>query len=354
MMKHAIEFGNFVLDSFMDFVSIKHTLTENVELSFTARSEFTGHLETGPYLDDSIVKGIKQHIKYCFSSHFVVKDVSVNFEYWDGVRNAKRARFFLEYTMFLIHLLERFNPQQRSLTLVLIDYDARKQLPMDGSVLTSEHVNSGLTMMYSSSHAKVIVYRREEMIKVLTHEMIHFMNIDAKHISPSDESWLTNAFCLTKSVNMNEAFTDAFACTLNIVMYTILSSNTDRDFAGRLKANIQKEVKYIKGQARRVLEHVDFKDNTCEHYITEHTHAISYFVVKAILLHDVSSFCRFLQENNYMLKDINALGELLRRNIEDINWKTFGKKEFNGMKNINTLRMSSLDIINFLPTNKTI
>lgn len=353
MMKHVVDFGSLVLDRFMDFVSIKHKLMENVGLSLKVENESPGHLMAGPYLDPSVLNGIKQHIKYCFSANFVIKDVSVTFEYWDGMKNAKQARFFLEYTMFLIYLLERFNPQERKLTLILIDYDGKKVLPSDGGVLTSEHVNSGLTIMYASSNAEVIVYRREEMIKVLTHEMIHFLNMDAKHISSDDESWLTDKFCLTKSVNMNEAFTDAFACTLNVVMYTILSSQTDRDFQKRLATNLRKEIGYIKGQARRVLEYVDYKD-TCEHNITEHTHAISYFVVKAILLYDVGSFCEYLNKNNYMLKDINALVALLRRNIQSINWKTFGKREFSVMKNTNTLRMSSLDIIIFLPEKKTI
>lgn len=352
-MKHALEFGYFVLECFMDFLTIRHTLVDNVRLSLRVVNEFPSRLESGPYLDDSILKGIKENIKYCFYTNFVVKDVSVSFEFLDSSKNARRARFLMEYTMFLIYLLERFNPQARKLSLILIDYDAKKKLPVDGSVLTSEHVNSGLTMMFSSSYAEVIVYRREEMVKVLTHEMIHFLNIDAKYISPHEESWLTDTFCLTKSVNMNEAFTDAFACTLNVVMYTILSMKSDRTFSKLLAINLRKEIGYIKGQARRVLEHVNYKE-TCEHNITEHTHAISYYVVKAIMLQDVSSFCKFLDENNYMLKDINVLALLLRKNIEGINWKTFGKKEFNMMKNINTMRMSSLDIINFLQENKTI
>jgi hypothetical protein len=46
-------------------------------------------------------------------------------------------------------------------------------VPRQGEIVTPDHVNTGLNVRYSGGRVVVLVFRKEEAIKTLFHEILH-------------------------------------------------------------------------------------------------------------------------------------------------------------------------------------
>lgn len=342
--------ANHILNTFMDFISQKGEIYKSVLFDEHINPIEFNFLNETKYVNKNIAKRLKEFTHVGYTKTISIHNVHMQYEFWDNHENIKEASFFYNYACFLIYLISKWNKDDKNLKLVLINYDGKKKTP-ENHIFTSEHVNSGVTFYYSNYEGNILVYRKEEMVKVLTHEMIHFFDIDAKHIDVHKEKEISTKFCLnesTNSINVNEAFTDALACVINIIMYTIIESSiTNSKFKTLLKNNFVKEIGFIKSQARRVLNHVKY-DESCSIHNMEETHAISYYVIKSVILSDMKGFMKYLENNNYRLANIEEFITLVLLNINKINWKTYGIIDYNIYKDVNTMRMSSLDIINLI------
>jgi hypothetical protein len=204
--------------------------------------------------------------------------------------------------------------------------------------------------MMNAIEGDVIVYRSEEMTKVLIHELIHFYDFDRKHIGSNVERELNMYFNLTgKTITVNESFTDTFACLINTVIYSIFQYPLIIDakqFVAKFMINYEKEKAFITSQAANVLKHQGYNitqrgkiiKTTANH---EKTHVISYYVLKAANFNNIERFIDFLHRYNYHLDNPIEYIELLKANIKILADILYIFKNAN---HLNSLRMTSLDI----------
>ena len=352
-MKSFEEFAIFVYNTFASSKVLRNNEVKSLlydhgwEVNANARIK----LENSTYMDARIIHSITQMMKVVHRKTLQYNGITINYEFWDNGENMKYARFFLGYACFLIDLLDKFNERNTTLKLTLINYTGKKNVPTN-DVFTSFNVNSGVTISYSNEYGEVIVYRKEEMVKVLTHELIHFYNIDAKARNTEGERPLNDMFCLNahSTLNVNEAYTECMACMVNIIMYTILQGDKG-NFLKRLAKNQQEEIKFMRGQAYKVLK-VSQYDGKCTKHNQERTHAISYFVIKAALLQDMNEYVAFLSNHSFRLKDMHTFLDFIHAKVSNINWETFGKIEYGAQKNKNTMRMTTLDTVELMSKRK--
>lgn len=352
-MKNLIEFAKYVENIFIstDFLQFPEK-ADYINKDWII-SKKNINLESGKYLDPNIVESIYNNYNTSHSKIIKYNGLDIHFEFYDVGKNLRMAKYFLGYVCFLINLLNTFNHLNKTLKLTLIYYNGKKVIPEDG-IFKSCNVNSGLTYCYSNDYAEITVYREEEMVKVLTHEMIHFYDIDSKYIHGGiNEDKLDKFFCLKDGlhVNVNEAFTESLACLINIVMYTILQNKTNNLFAKTLKENYEKEIQYSRGQAYKVLKTSKF-DVNCTKLNSEQTHAISYYVIKAIIINNSEDFLDYLKANNFRLKDRSSFVSFILNKLKGINCTLFGKTEYDGQIDKNSMRMTLLDTIELMNVRK--
>lgn len=299
-------------------------------------------MESSTYIDKKILREIQS----------MFKTGNMHTFYYCGVRvqliiaGAKPAleRFLLFYTCFLIYLFKKkVGRDIQQLTLKLVCYHGKKCLPCMKEHLTAYNVNGGVTMSMGVS-ADVVVYRNEEIVKVLTHELIHAFGLDAKYIPPEEERFVNEYFGIVcRSVTINESFTDALACYINTVMYTYLSSRGG--FVKAFRKNFEAERKHIFTQACKVLVHNGYykKDGKIMNnsLVCEKTHVTSYYVLKAVVYMDVSEFVKMLEENSLCI-DLHRYISIIKKNLLlFVNEADLSKKP----KSKSSLRMSSLDVL---------
>ena len=224
-----------------------------------------------------------------------------------------------------------------TLSIVLIGYEGKRVLPASKAPITAFHVNGGVTWWNDMMlDARVLVYRREEIIKVLTHELIHAFNLDEKHIERKHEEWFNSHFGIRcKSITLNESFTDALAVLINTVVYSRVS-NTD------VHANLRREIRHMVKTAATVLNHLGYQKigNKLKipGQVCENTHVTSYYVLKAAVFSDVGNFMELLSSNR-MCINVEKYTAFLRAAIGHFEQKI----DLNVIKT-EKLKMTCLDI----------
>lgn len=284
--------------------------------------------ESNNYLNHAIYQDILSSIKtrWVYEYEFANAHIKIY------ICGEHKDDFLIYYTNFVMYLFNKIKPMKRDLRLILINYEGKKQLPDVKEELTSYHVNSGVTIS-RDGHGEVIVYRKEEMIKVLTHELIHFCDLDEKYSDETLSASLSKKFkIICMPVNINESFVDSLACYINTIMYTVLSKPLN--FKKAFKKNLMKEIRFIVDQASKVLNHVGYPNKQ----VCERTNVTAYYVLKALVYMDMTKYINYLSKYNYQF--INQKEYLNIINYNDIEILMIKKNRSKSM------RMSCLDIKN--------
>jgi hypothetical protein len=162
-----------------------------------------------------------------------------------------------------------------------------------------DNINSGATI----PGYFIYIYRKEELIKVLFHELIHYLNLDMIDYQNYFRSIYSNINLNADMINPNEAYTEVLALLLlNIWEYYYL--NVDINLNNYVNKKLTLELGWSYYQISKILKY--FKCyNSYEELFTskcqfiQKTNVLSYFFLKTY----------FLQNINIILKDfsINSL-----------------------------------------------
>jgi hypothetical protein len=179
--------------------------------------------------------------------------------------------------------------------------------------LSPKEVNSGVTFLeapkeQSHKNGEIILFRREEHLKVLIHELIHSFHLDYQIILHSKA--MERSVCSNYPVLLNEAYTEAFATMIRLFFhyYTKYHKSKVGLDQKRLIQIIRAEVKYELGLARRVLEFNGLRPadlpllvatdrGECLEKFQQMTNVFSYYILKPLLLYNLDVFFdRFMRE----------------------------------------------------------
>jgi hypothetical protein len=177
---------------------------------------------------------------------------------------------------------------QSNIIIWLVPTTWQRYLPEKGQEITPENINGGFTYVSSTSETKnIFVYRKEECAKVILHEVLHHSKF---HISTWDDHSLRKLYealhisqehCLKASMQTcstrlepNEAIVEIWAEVFQIVFLHI-------EFGIPMNDLIHKEKQYNMFKTFQLLEHCA---SMPERVWKEKTHALSYTVIRGILL----------------------------------------------------------------------
>ncbi len=166
----------------------------------------------------------------------------------------------------------------RLLPITVCLTDARKEIAARAGAaphrLTGDLINSGVTFLDAAGRVMhVLVFRREECVKVLVHELIHAYGLDFP--SPNN----------SRGPKLSETFTEAAATLL----HALFVAGT-REEARRLLAMEQAHARCVADRVARLAGYPDHvacaRDNGVDGPVkfVQTTHAYEYYVLRAVLL----------------------------------------------------------------------
>ena len=208
-------------------------------------------------------------------------------------------------------------------------------------ILGPREINSGASIV---GH-KLFVFRKEELNKVLVHELVHYLSIDLHDVPFNNFSDYFNVNS-NNTVLLNEAYTEIMGLLINTCIYS--------NKVSVVKESLNKELKYSIYQSAKILTIFKFenafhffKKCDCENF-KQNTDIFSYFIVKTAVLMDLDEFLTLYYESKITalsFKDYILPITLSKRFINYIN-KFMAHIKNNRLPNslLNTLRMTHYDL----------
>lgn len=170
--------------------------------------------------------------------------------------------------------------------------------------LNINNINSGSTNKFN-----IFIFRKEEILKVIIHELIHYTNYDISHNSNLNELLIKKINLLDNSsyISINESYTEAV--TILIFMFYLTIKKCKKFNLNYYIKLLKTEIKWSILQAAKLLFYNYKFNNLNEIYIKNNiyqtTDIFSYYILKTALLYNYKNFFKFLENNTNNLKFIN-------------------------------------------------
>lgn len=341
------------------YVNFMHTETQyinNIKVDNFTTLKCNNIIKEDKYIPIQIVKQINEKTYSNVYFKNIYKNINLEIDiYYLKQQKLKREKtqMILNYIFFIIYYIHNINVKHniQELKIKLICCTLKKTIE-NGNQLDTVNVNSGMTTRYYNGNiSEIIVYRDEEMFKVLIHELLHSFDVDSKQIKRNIEYNINSFFgidVLHSSININESFVETYACLLNVF---IVSKILKRDF----KILLDKERNYCINQANKLLGilHLDIENNRLinrKQNRQEATHVLSYYILKALNFMYIEEFLLYLKNEGYKCQKVINYA----KHLEDLLKKEWWYKGNKTIKQSNTLRMSCVDISIIFKKSKSI
>lgn len=283
--------------NWLEQLEINYSLYKNkkhVKTNFNSKYLKSNFIELDPktdyYLDSKFITldGINQANKIKFVFVTLYDGHKLTF-YLNNRNDMKEVLLYIRPLFSLIRFMS--NVYRDDKMNAHIYFTKLKKLLPDNNVFDVENVNSGFTNLLGDRY--IVVWRKEEWLKVLIHEFIHFYDIDGKNVKFIN-SFDQMGLCLesNKVLLLNEAITDFIAIHL-------LSSLQSFLFNLDYKNTLEKQIECVYDVCKRVLKHAgftkpsDIKSDKCPVKLKETTNVMSYYVIKSVLFYNRDQFKSF-------------------------------------------------------------
>lgn len=188
----------------------------------------------------------------------------------------------------------------------------KKYLPASKKdIIGPGNVNTGSTIPCREK-SLIVIYRQEEFLKLVIHEVIHSMGI---HLPDNMYNYYTkeldNIFGIESTYNFNETYTEVWAMLLNQIFFISISNGKDLDrmaFIKLLNSSLNIELCFSAMQVIKILNFMDIslydlRDIERNKNFKENTHVFAYYIMKYLLSYDINRFLEIcgINNDNYIL-----------------------------------------------------
>jgi hypothetical protein len=227
-------------------------------------------------------------------------------------------KYTIHHVFSIIDMLLGYSSIKNLKTLNIFLYltDKEKKLPMSNiCVLNKEHVNSAVT--YScSNNGEILVFRKEEWLKCLIHELFHSLCLDFINLR-SDinvKKYLNGLFCIKSDFLLSESYNEWWATNLNCLLNAFMmleKKSNKKECLSFYHLCLLTEQMFSMLQITKVLNHMgmDYQmlvNKNIDKYIKENlykenTNVFCYYIIKGLLLFNNNETFRFFKNNNTSL-----------------------------------------------------
>ena len=240
----------------------------------------------------------------------------------------------------IINILKKLTNNLKISNIIIFPTLFKKEIPKKYKPLGPGECNSGATFFKFSreQNGVVVIWRIEELYKVLIHELLHSFYCDFELIQ--------NDIQIYNKYYLNEVYVETLATLLNCIIKGIFN-NKDIHYIKNLLVD---EMNHSINQVCKIMLYYKIKKNNFYNYFINHfeekTNVFSYYVLKSSLLFELPLFTDLIDTN---LKIININIEFFL-NLVDRSFKSkkYKKILFDCLNryriNDNSLRMTITDI----------
>jgi len=296
------------------------------------------------FIPDKLKENIqKDYYKYKKLIVFTYNEYSVTFLLQYSNKNEVNKIFNKIYILAIRTLIINIlycNIQSIRYNIILSDL--KKSKTKKTIILTPNEINTGSTL--AMGYKPINIWRKEELVKVGIHELIHCLRFDIKSYPTDLVKLYYDNFCIEKDncnfndyyscsnlIFPNEAYTESIAqifnCLFREIEYSkLLKHNNYNNIYNNFTNNLEKELIYGLFQVKKILNLYNFKNfkqfirgKKCVSSLKQKTNVFSYFFVRTSILLNLSDFIKMLNiKDNSNISEHNKFPELRIKNDYNI------------------------------------
>lgn len=256
------------------------------------------------YMSKRVYGYIRNRLHHVLEREYIFDDTRVSLCVYTINKNNNLNQLY-NILNFYIQALNKIQ-HKASVKIVLYMTNFKKLFPADtGKELNEDNVNSGMTL-FNAGERMIVIYRKEELFKVLLHELIHLYGLDFYHYSPEVDKYMMEKHKIhvqephknkANPLALYESYTETLACyghlIANILFTQQISNGEELDVAIQKAAT--KEASHYMLQASKIMKFTHMKEDS---------HCFSYYFVKAALFRNIATFVTFVNSVGFMLDTI--------------------------------------------------
>lgn len=259
------------------------------------------------FIPDKIVDYIKENIKYKYVISYNYKNNIINIEYYCSKKkkNINLFKIIVNRIIFMMIISNTY----KNLNIEIYDTPFKKTFNCNNhkkcGKLTHNNVNSGLSYLNN-----IIIFRREEMLKLLIHELIHALDIDNKFENEKDIEKILDIYNINYSnLLINESYVETWAIIINIFLVLHEKKKYEKKNKIKLfKEYIKKEIVHSFQQSSKLCIYYNIDDfnkiyrkNKNSIKYIDSVNTFSYHIIKTINLNNINNFIKNFSDNVYVL-----------------------------------------------------
>ena len=234
-----------------------------------------------------------------------INNLSIDFYYNKNLVRLHEIDNLIFHIFNIYNIISNIFNKSNKKIYITIFYSNIKKLHSN-NLIDSKNMNSGLS--YSN---KIIIYRKEEILKVFTHELLHTLNIDNNyHILSKSNKKLSKIFQINSDNNFNESYTEFIAIIIHTLYFSCLKSKNISETIKFFKIYIAYEITFFLFQLSKFLNvyNLNFIDFFYNNDYIENTNTFSYIYLKFLLFINYNRFFDSIYINNrFILFDENKI-----------------------------------------------
>ena len=204
----------------------------------------------------------------------------------------------LMYCLSFVSMLTTHNKKNITMNYYLLN----TKRVLDGDTIFDKGEVNGGACGSIDTECGITVWRKEEILKVSIHELIHCLDYDYKNDTSDIIQHYQQKYAVTsQKMNTFEAYTEIYAALLHSYLVTRLYHKIDPSFKpyDLFVANVGIEMEFSQLQASKVLSLLDKNKD-----MNKETNVCAYYIIKTELYEDLHNFLKFSVSHN---KDIIKL-----------------------------------------------
>jgi hypothetical protein len=256
--------------------------------------------EQGHFISLDVKLYVENNINRC--EYYSFEHMDMHFFYSDTIDNSTKNKI-INNIYVISKWMYDLNPIHK-IKFYYFDTPLLKLINNDNNnnYLCSENVNSGSSI----SGIQLMIWRREELNKVLIHELIHYLDLDIKDENKLDDIIKHNIGKIDYPILINETITEIHAQFLHSIFIT---SKLNNDYFNNFKTIYQYELIFSWYQFSKIMNYFNIKKFS-EYYLinnfNQSSNVFSYYILKCILSFE---FCNVIFPLFYSSKLLNNKSE---------------------------------------------
>ena len=239
----------------------------------------------------------------------ILKFSNCNMPEYNLIVLTKHAK--IAFTM--IYMLSLYSSKKCVKNLIINIYltPLKKMFPLNkDDIIGTDHVNGGFSNIGCLETSKITIYREEEWLKVLIHELFHNFSLD--FATMNIEKWvplLQRKFEIKSDFAIYETYCETWGRILNVAINSF--APTKAKFITNFNSLIKKERLYSLKQADLIIKRFN-----SPHAYREKSNVFCYYILTASLINNYLDFFLWCDENNTNLLKFKTTDKTVKSFIE--------------------------------------